>query len=171
MNWLCIAVGHTKPSDLCLWNVPTTASPTGFAVHQSSCLIPKVLLQAKLIGSTEMITVGTEAPAELGFRAPAGKQGLSPVSTEMREKVVLFHWENWRSSHRTVKNKKDKIIEEFPPVSNICFPLGILRQVAFLRSETVLHTRAVMNNYRVGLSAYALHNKEPSFVSSYISRI
>lgn len=63
-------------------------------------------------------------------------KALLHVSTEMREKVVLFHWENFKSSYRTVKSKKDcEIIEGFPPVSNIRFPFGILRQVASLKSE------------------------------------
>lgn len=44
------------------------------------------------------------------------------VSSEMREKVVLFHWENWRSSYRTVKNKT-RLWKDFHQWATFASPL------------------------------------------------
>lgn len=81
----------------------------------------------------------------------------------MREKVLSFHQENVRSSYRTVKSKKDKIIKGLPPVSNICFPSDIFRQVAYLKIGNNVHTCTVTSSCRVWLCVYALHNKQTEF--------
>lgn len=135
VNWLCIALGQTKLTDFCLWNVPASVT------HGLCCASVPVCASKKRSCKPSSLVVPRwsqkwyRGTSWFWFQSSCRKAGPFSMSALrwgrklscLIEKIPGHYME-------LLKIRKTRLSKDFHQWATFAFPL-ILRQVAFLKSE------------------------------------